>query len=86
MARNKKIIEQILRGSADAAIRFDDLRKVLLDNDFTETVRGSHHVFRRTGYSQLINLQRDGKHGKPYQVRQVRNAIVELGLSEDDNA
>ena len=43
---------------------------------FTERVRGSHHIFRREGVRELINLQRDGSQAKPYQVRQVRQAIL----------
>ena len=39
-------------------------------------VRGSHHIFRREGVRELINLQRDGSQAKPYQVRQVRQAIL----------
>ena len=43
---------------------------------FTERIRGSHHIFRREGVRELINLQRDGSQAKPYQVRQVRQVIL----------
>jgi hypothetical protein len=39
-------------------------------------VKGSHHVFRKTGVEEMINLQRDGGNAKRYQVRQVRAAIL----------
>ncbi len=38
--------------------------------------RGSHHIFRREGVSEKINLQEDGNHAKPYQVKAVRNIIL----------
>ncbi len=74
--RNRELRERILGGRADAAIRFDQLRAFLADLGFTERIRGSHHIFRKAGVSDLINLQRDGSHAKPYQVRQVRRTIV----------
>jgi hypothetical protein len=48
---------------------------------FQERTRGSHHVFRRTGVEELINLQRDGDKAKVYQVRQVRAVLVRYGLT-----
>jgi hypothetical protein len=48
---------------------------------FEERTRGSHHVFRRAGVEELINLQRDGDKAKVYQVRQVRAVLVRYGLT-----
>jgi len=47
---------------------------------FEERTRGSHHVFRRHGVKELINLQREGGKAKVYQVRQVRRVVVHYGL------
>ena len=47
---------------------------------FVERTRGSHHVFRREGVVELVNLQREGKHAKVYQVRQVRAVILRYRL------
>ena len=62
--------ERILSGQSDANIRFDDLRTFLLRLGFVERVRGSHHTFRKEGIRERLNIQRDGSHAKPYQVRQ----------------
>jgi len=43
-------------------------------------VKGSHHIFRKEGIAEKINLQRDGNMAKPYQVKQVRNVVVKYGL------
>jgi hypothetical protein len=43
-------------------------------------VRGSHHLFRKPGLAARVNLQRDGAHAKPYQVKQVRAIILAAKL------
>jgi len=55
---------------------FEDLCRILASLGFVESVRGSHHVFRRAGVAERINLQRDGRHAKVYQVRQVRRILI----------
>jgi len=47
---------------------------------FEERTSGGHHIFRRKGIRELINLQKDGNKAKPYQVRQVRRIVVEYKL------
>ena len=80
MAKRDKLLVRVLSGASDAGIRFDDLRRLLLTLGFEERVRGSHHLFVRPGVEELVNLQREGKNAKPYQVRQVRAVIVRYGL------
>jgi hypothetical protein len=75
-----RILAQILEGSADANISFDDLRRLLNRMAFDERVRGSHHIFRKEGIEEMINLQSDGSKAKPYQIRQVPSIIVKYGL------
>ncbi len=80
MGKHQALLQRILSGAADANIPFDDLLSLLRRLGFAERTRGSHHVFRREGIEEKINVQRDGKHAKPYQVRQVRAVIVRHGL------
>ena len=68
--------QRILSGRSDADVRLDGLRAFLLRLGFVERVRGSHHIFRKEGIRERLNLQRDGSHAKPYQVRQVRQIIL----------
>ena len=79
MAVNK-VLQRVLSGTADAAIRFDDLCHLLENLGFEKGVRGSHHLFRREGVVAKINLQRAGAQAKPYQVKQVRAIILEAKL------
>ena len=80
MSRDDDLREKILSGRSDANIRFEDRCSFLLRLGFAERTRGSHYMFRREGVRELINLQRQGSQAKPYQVRQVRQAILKYHL------
>ena len=84
MTQNEDLRQRISSARSDANIRFDDLRLFLLRLGGVERVRGSHHIFRKEGVRELINLQRDGSHAKPYQVRQVRQVVLRHQLEEVD--
>ncbi len=75
---------RILRGGADANVRFGDLCRLLRDLSFHERVRGSHHIFTREGVMEILNIQSRGSDAKPYQVRQVRNVILKYKLAVRD--
>jgi len=77
-----KTIQRVLSGASDASISFDDLTTVLEQLGFEKRVKGSHHIFRKPGVEERLNLQREGKHAKPYQVKQVRNVILKYKLGE----
>ncbi len=85
MGKYEKLIEQILLGSSDANVDFDELCQLLLRLGFEMRVRGSHHIFRKHGVLERINLQRDGSKAKVYQVRQVRSLILGYKLRGDIN-
>jgi hypothetical protein len=80
MSSREKLLTQICDGRSDANFAFEDLCNLLLYLGFELRVRGSHHLFRKAGIVEKINLQRDGNKAKPYQVRQVRNVIVKYKL------
>ena len=82
MEGNSKLQQRILGGQSDANIRFDDSRLFLLSLGFVERVQRNHHIFRKAGIRELINLQRDRNHAKPYQVQQVRQIILRHRLQE----
>lgn len=75
-----KLILKILSGVSDANIGFDELCNILINLGFDLRIKGSHHVFRKSGVEEKINLQKDGAKAKPYQVRQVRNILVKYKL------
>ncbi len=65
-----------------ANISFNDLCGLVKKIGFEERTRGSHHVFRKEGIEEKINLQRDDDKAKPYQVRQVRALILKYKLGD----
>lgn len=75
-----RVIRQILQGTADANIRFSELRGALKRLGFDERIRGSHHIFSTTGVDEILNLQPKGSMAKPYQVKQVRHVIIKYEL------
>lgn len=82
MPRTDRLLGRILGGTANANIRFTDLRALLLRFGFNERIRGDHHIFTRDAVVEIINLQlRSDGTAKPYQVRQVRSIIVKYKLA-----
>jgi len=77
----EKTLDRILRGSSDANISFQELRKLLLQLGFSERIRGSHYIYAKTDITEIVNLQPIGNKAKPYQVKQVRNIIITYGLA-----
>ena len=84
MAKRDALLRRILSGTSDANIPFGELCGLLISLGFDERQRGSHHIFRKEGISELVNLQSDGRHAKVYQVRQVRSVIVNYNLAPDE--
>jgi predicted RNA binding protein YcfA (HicA-like mRNA interferase family) len=80
-----KVLERVLSRISDANIRFDDLCHLLSSLGFEMRVRGSHHIFRKAGVEEKINLQREGSEAKPYQVRQVRAVILKYRLGGQES-
>ena len=84
MAKHEELYLKILQGKSDANINFEELRQLLRWLGFDERTRGSHHLFRKSGVRELINLQREGGKAKVYQVRQVRQVLLRYGLGEGE--
>ena len=84
MSRHERLLERILRGGSDANLRFADLVGLMRYLGFEERITGSHHIFRKEGIVEKVNLQRDGSDAKTYQVRQVRQLIAKHRLGKDE--
>ncbi|MCH7816887.1 MAG: type II toxin-antitoxin system HicA family toxin [Proteobacteria bacterium] len=80
MGKQGKLILKVIEGHSDRNVSFNELCELLKRLGFQERIRGSHHIFRMTGITEMCNLQKDGKHAKPYQIRQVRAILVKYGL------
>ena len=84
MGKYEKLIQKILSGTSDKNIDFAELCKLLIRLDFNERIKGDHHIFTREDVKEIINIQPRGSKAKPYQVKQIRNLIVDYCLGEED--
>lgn len=80
MRKLEKILGQILRGRSDANITFSDLCYVLYKLGFDERIKGDHHIFTKEGIEEIVNIQPRANKAKPYQVKQVRQIILEYKI------
>lgn len=85
MSKHEKTLLKVLRGTSDANLAFDELCQLLRDFGFDERVRGSHHIFTKEDFEEILNLQPRGDKAKPYQVKQVRRLVLEYKLGGEDD-
>ena len=78
-------LDEALSELSGRPVRFDRLVHLVEGFFGPARIRGSHHIFRTPWPGDpRLNLQRDGKDAKPYQVRQVRAALERLKLTMGD--
>jgi virulence-associated protein VapD len=82
MGKPRKILEKVLDGLADRNISFRDLRGLLKSLGFDERIKGDHYIFTREDVAEVLNLQPKGSKAKAYQVKQVREIILEYRFGE----
>lgn len=85
MGKQEKILLKVLRGTSDANISFDELCSLLHHLGFDERIRGSHHIFTKAKVPEILNLQAKQGKAKAYQVKQVRNIILQYKLADEDS-
>ena len=80
MSKFEKLFLKLLSGTSDNNFSFLDLVKLLEILGFQHRVKGSHHIFTKDSVVEIINLQPKGNKAKPYQVKQVRELIINYKL------
>ena len=85
MSKFEKLVIKLLSGSSDRNFNFDDLVKILTSFGFVmRNTGGSHHIFYKDGISEIVNIQPQNGKAKPYQVKQVREIIVNYKMWKDE--
>jgi hypothetical protein len=83
MTSGAKLLAKALNDPS--SLRFKEACRLAEAHGFTlARSKGSHSVYKHADYGRLLNLQRIGGMAKPYQVRQLLNAIEELGRLEKE--
>lgn len=80
MNKSYKLLLKILSGEGYNNINFSEICKLLGDLGFKERIKGSHHIFYKENIDEIINIQPDGKKAKSYQIKQIRDIIINYKL------
>lgn len=80
MSKFDKLLQKILSGNSDKNIHFEHLVKLLNNLEFSERIKGGHHIFSHPKIEEIINIQPIGSLAKPYQVKQIREIIIKYKL------
>jgi hypothetical protein len=83
---NEKLLKKILLGRSDQNISFSELCKLLEQLGFSRRTKGDHHIFSIEGIPDIINIQPLGSKAKAYQVKQIRQLILNYRLGEIEDA
>ena len=81
MGKYEKLYQHILERRSDANVPFSELCQLMKQIGFRERIKGDHHIFTKEGVEEILNLQPKGSKAKPYQVKQVRNVILNYRLT-----
>jgi len=66
-------------------VKFDDLIKICTKYFGTPRISGSHHIFKTPWKGDpRINIQKEGKMAKPYQVKLVLKALEKLEVENEN--
>ncbi len=65
-------------------VKFSELLKICTGLFGEPRIRGSHHIFKTPWKGDpRINIQKDGKNAKPYQVKMVLKAIEKMESADE---
>ena len=78
-----KILRRILSNQKN--VKFEELLLILNYFDFKcDRISGSHHIFKKEGITELINIQNVNGEVKPYQVKQFLSLVDKYGIINEE--
>ena len=77
MSAFDKLIQKFLAGSQ---VSYKDAEKLLLTLGYEFTVRGSHHTFRKVGFTNVILKKRSQLIA--YQIKELKEVLTEHGYEK----
>jgi len=75
MSKLQKLIQRILEGQD---ISYKEAETLLLKLGFQLEIRGSHHIFRKSGYTRNISIKRRPQL-LPYQIADLKEVLRDHG-------
>ena len=83
MARADKLLKKALNNAG--SLKFSEICRLAKYFSYTlDRQKGDHDVYTRPGVKGIQNFQNWGGNAKPYQVRQLLNALREQGDIPED--
>jgi hypothetical protein len=76
MSQYDKLLAALMSGAKDNGFAFSDLQLILDRLGFQCRVKGDHFIYTKDGVDEIINIQPIGSRAKPYQVKQIRQVIL----------
>jgi predicted RNA binding protein YcfA (HicA-like mRNA interferase family) len=65
-------------------VKFEELLKICINHFGIPRIKGSHHIFKTPWKGDpRINIQKDGKMAKPYQVKLVLKALDKVEVENE---
>lgn len=77
MSTLDKLIQKFLTGSQ---VSYKDAEKLLLILGYEFTIRGSHHTFRKPGFTNVILKKRSQL--LAYQIKELKEVLTEHGYEK----
>jgi hypothetical protein len=59
-------------------VSYEEAEKLLFGLDFEVEIRGSHHVFRKKGYTKNVSIKRRSQL-LAYQIRELKEVLIDHG-------
>jgi len=82
MTKLEKLLHKLFHQEFDSNFLFKDMLWLLQTLGYEYRIRGSHYIFKKAKSKEIINLQKDGRYVKMYQIRQVRKIIQKENFPE----
>ncbi len=81
--KKKKLLQKILANQRN--VSFEEL-SLLVEGFgfFLDRVSGSHHIYKRAGIRELVNIQDVNGKAKPYQIKQFLTLVERYNLQLED--
>ena len=78
---NIKVYEAVISGKSDNNIKYKDFQNLIINLGFKfMRQNGSHAMYYHYGIAEFMNIQKRGNKAKDYQVKQLREIIIEHNL------
>jgi hypothetical protein len=82
--KKSKLLQKIYSNRKN--VRFDDFKSLVESFSFIcLRISGNHHIFKKQGVFEMLNLQNFKGQAKPYQINQFFSLVEKYNLSQEED-